>query len=261
IASFVHRKKAVVTSVVTRDWDWTRSGAMEISGQRLGEGPDGRHRESYEHGGGPPLPPFPNDEGERPYQGEDGAGQARRPPAAAARPGGRPRGGYGHGRGRWRTLFAYGQGVRRYQREDGAAQASLRLEAHAHDERIGAGIGRVIGMAPGSRFELSGHPAVGLDGEYLITRVEHASQPLAAALPDAGATDPYFNRFECVPVETPYRPRRRVAKPQIPSIQTAVVVGPSGEEIHVDEHGRIKIQFHWDREGQLDEHSSCWVRV
>ena len=43
--------------------------------------------------------------------------------------------------------------------------------------------------------------------------------------------------------------------------QTAIVVGPSGEEIHTDKYGRIKVQFHWDREGQLDENSSCWVRV
>jgi type VI secretion system secreted protein VgrG len=63
------------------------------------------------------------------------------------------------------------------------------------------------------------------------------------------------------PRATAYRPRRRAAKPSISSIQTAIVTGPPGEEIYVDEHGRIKVQFHWDRENPADDTSSCWIRV
>ena len=77
----------------------------------------------------------------------------------------------------------------------------------------------------------------------------------------ASSTDLYRNVFECIPLDTPFRPDRRTDKPVIPSIQTAVVTGPAGEEIHVDEHGRIKVHFHWDRVGALDENSSCWIRV
>ena len=58
-----------------------------------------------------------------------------------------------------------------------------------------------------------------------------------------------------------YRPRRQSPQPLISSIQTAVVVGPKGEEIYTDEHGRVKVQFHWDREGKRDENTSCWMRV
>jgi hypothetical protein len=43
--------------------------------------------------------------------------------------------------------------------------------------------------------------------------------------------------------------------------QTATVTGPKGEEIHVDQHGRVKVQFHWDRYGKKNEKSSCWIRV
>jgi type VI secretion system secreted protein VgrG len=70
-----------------------------------------------------------------------------------------------------------------------------------------------------------------------------------------------INRFECIPLAVEWRPARRWPKPRITSMQTATVVGPSGEEIHTDIHGRIKVQFHWDRENPANETSSCWVRV
>jgi type VI secretion system secreted protein VgrG len=62
-------------------------------------------------------------------------------------------------------------------------------------------------------------------------------------------------------MSVPFRPRRTVAKPVIVGSQTAVVVGPSGEEIYTDEHGRVKLHFHWDREGKKNENDSCWIRV
>jgi type VI secretion system secreted protein VgrG len=67
--------------------------------------------------------------------------------------------------------------------------------------------------------------------------------------------------LEAVDVREPYRPARVTPKPVIQGTQTAVVVGPAGDEIHTDEFGRIRVQFHWDRYGKLDEKSSCWVRV
>jgi len=168
---------------------------------------------------------------------------------------------YEHGRGRSLSISSYDEGVRRYQEEDSETQAAARKEAHEWDGVLARAMSRVIGIAPGVTFELAGHPVVGMDGRYLITRAEHASDSLGRDIPGGGRGDPYMNRFECIPLDTPYRPDRRTPKPSIPSIQTAVVTGPSGEEIHVDEHGRIKVQFHWDREGQNDENSSCWIRV
>lgn len=69
------------------------------------------------------------------------------------------------------------------------------------------------------------------------------------------------NQFRCIPSSVPFRPMRLTQKPGIVSVQTATVVGPSGAEIHTDEHGRIKVQFHWDRLGESDENSSGWMRV
>ena len=71
----------------------------------------------------------------------------------------------------------------------------------------------------------------------------------------------YSNTFAAIPSVTPFRPPRVTSKPLIPGTQTAIVVGPDGEEIWTDEYGRVKVQFHWDRRGQNDENCSCWIRV
>jgi type VI secretion system secreted protein VgrG len=158
------------------------------------------------------------------------------------------------------TITDYDAGVHKYQAHDATRQAQVRHELHGRDAKTAAGVGRVIGFAAGLKFEMTGHPNVGADGEYLLTRVIHESVPLPG-LSGASQRDPYHNRFECIPADLPFRPARRTPKPRIHSMQTAVVVGPAGEEIHTDEHGRIKVQFHWDRQGQNDDRSSCWMRV
>ncbi len=71
----------------------------------------------------------------------------------------------------------------------------------------------------------------------------------------------YRNRFQATPWEAFFRPPLTPPKPRILGTQSAVVTGPKGEEIHCDRYGRVKVQFHWDREGQADDSSSCWLRV
>ena len=82
-------------------------------------------------------------------------------------------------------------------------------------------------------------------------------------LRDGRASRPpsYTNSFTCIPDAVIFRPARITPKPVVQGVQTAVVVGPAGEEIYPDKYGRVKVQFHWDREGKKDESSSCWVRV
>ena len=169
---------------------------------------------------------------------------------------GRTRESYEHGHKRSVLLWQYRPDS--YGQNDAARQKQLRLEEHEMDVVVGYGRGQVIGFAPGTTFELQGHPTPGVDGEYLLLRVIHSSGDPDSEEP--GKTD-YHNRFECMPLDVPHQPPRVYEKPRIPSIQTAVVTGPAGEEIHTDEYGRIKVQFHWDRENPADETSSCWIRV
>ncbi|MGE0787241.1 MAG: type VI secretion system Vgr family protein [Sandaracinaceae bacterium] len=174
---------------------------------------------------------------------------------------GRDRESYEHSEGRSLTIWDYDAGAKAYQSNDASEQATLRKEAANQGRILGQGIGRVISMAPGQRFELVGHPTAGVDAEYILVRVEHVSRVTALGAADDTNQDAYHNRFECIPASVPYRPERRAQKPSVHGVQTAVVVGPAGEEIHTDEHGRIKVQLHWDREGQNDADSSCWIRV
>ena len=131
---------------------------------------------------------------------------------------------------------------------DVADQVRLRREQQVCGARVIRGTSSVLGMTAGKVFELTNHPRPEVNGRYLVLSVSHDFR--------AGT-----NSFTCIPAEVPYRPQRVTAKPRIASVQTATVVGPTGEEIHTDGHGRVMVQFHWDRAGERDEHSSCWIRV
>ena len=131
-------------------------------------------------------------------------------------------------------------------------QVKIRREAQVWPARLARGRSTVTGMKVGAVFETLGHPRADLDGRYLVLGVSHH-------ITEHGEV--YGNAFDCIPADVVYRPRRTRRKPRVASIQTAIVVGPSGEEIHTDEHGRIKVQFHWDRLGASDDKSSCWIRV
>jgi type VI secretion system secreted protein VgrG len=146
----------------------------------------------------------------------------------------------------------------------GKALAKVRLEEARVRARTAAGSSFSRRLSSGSVFDLADHPVDDLDGGYLVLAVRHRGhQPevLPHSAVHDGKQERYRNDFECIRTDVPFRPERRTARPFIPGPQTAIVVGPPGEEIHCDEHGRVKVQFHWDREGGHDDRSSCWIRV
>ncbi len=145
----------------------------------------------------------------------------------------------------------------------GKALAKVRLEEARASARTAAGAGAVRRLAAGHVFELVDHDVPGVDGKYLLVSVRHSGYRPELVPPDANGRPPPSYRCElaCIPADVRYRPPRRTPRPVIAGSQTAIVVGPGSEEIHTDEHGRIKVQFHWDRQGQRDDHSSCWIRV
>jgi type VI secretion system secreted protein VgrG len=112
----------------------------------------------------------------------------------------------------------------------------------------------------GNTFTLQRH--FDADASYLLTRVEHRASDDSYRSGDPSISQfTYENQFTCIPEALRYRPQRITPVPVIAGMQTATVVGPPGEEIFVDKYGRIKVQFHWDREGMMNADSSCWLRV
>ncbi len=158
----------------------------------------------------------------------------------------------------------YDPGQKKYAGNASPAYRKLALERLQARTRLAEGDSNVIALVPGAVLEVAGHNGPGVDGKYLLTSVRHegqAADEVHFQMKDVAVDRArYRNTFTCIPLDLPYRPEARL-RPAPMGPQTAVVVGPSGEEIHTDEHGRIKVQFHWDREGKKDDHSSCWVRV
>jgi type VI secretion system secreted protein VgrG len=145
---------------------------------------------------------------------------------------------------------------------EGEGSALHRIEeVQAQHEQL-EGEGDIRHLNVGRLFTLAGHPRSDQNREYLITetKVELQADPyLGGNLVSLGET--YRCEFTCIPSKERYRSPRKTPKPRVQGPQTAVVVGTQGEEIYTDEFGRVKVQFHWDRYGELNENSSCWVRV
>ena len=143
---------------------------------------------------------------------------------------------------------------------DAAGRAPIRLDERRALRRVGRGASACERMVPGYTFTLAEHPRDDFNAKYTLASVDHeGTEP---SLGDGvGGEIRYENTFTCVPSDVSQRPPLITPRPTIRGLQTAMVVGPSGEEIHTDESGRIKVQFQWDRLGQKDDKSSCWIRV
>jgi type VI secretion system secreted protein VgrG len=144
-----------------------------------------------------------------------------------------------------------------------AAQvAKVRIQELQAGYMVARGRGNAAGLAAGCRFTLDKHPHKDLNVEYLITRATYALASDAYETGEAASSpEALLVSVEAIEAKTHFRPERLTPRPVIRGAQTAVVVGPAGEEIYTDKYGRVKLQFPWDRQGKQDEKSSCWVRV
>ena len=142
-----------------------------------------------------------------------------------------------------------------------------RLERLRGDVHQAQGASDQPSLASGHFLPLEQHPRADWNQLWLLTDVRHQGrqpQVLEESLPQASAEDfyqGYRNTFVARPWTLPFRLPLRHPRPRLLGAQTAVVTGPTGEEIHCDALGRVKVQFHWDRQGQADERTSCWLRV
>jgi type VI secretion system secreted protein VgrG len=129
------------------------------------------------------------------------------------------------------------------------ALAQLRVEASQAGAATLRGDSYCYPFCAGARFTLSGHFVNSLNAGFVLRRVHHTA-----------SGDLYSNSFEAFPTATPFRPPVQVARPRAAGCETAVVVGPDGEEIWTDKHGRIKVRFPWDRDAK-DDQRAPWIRV
>ena len=148
-----------------------------------------------------------------------------------------------------------------YESSLGADLATMRIEAEEMERDVVFGGGNCSSFCPGYKFKLAKHAHTNESGTFVLTSVSHSAFDHSHLTDQHTESAGYTNYFNCVPEDVHIRPPRRHFRPYMRGPQTAVVVGPSGEEIYYDEHGRIKVQFIWDREGEKNENSSCWLRV
>ncbi len=155
------------------------------------------------------------------------------------------------------------------ERARGKHLSQRALERHRHDYELAEGESDQPRLVSGHFLPLTEHPRSDWNQLWLLTEVLHeGKQPQVleeSVTSHVGSGDGfvqgYRNRFSATPWAIPFRPALRHPKPKVLGSQTAVVTGPAGEEIHCDEYGRVKAQFHWDRHGQADDKTSCWLRV
>ena len=141
--------------------------------------------------------------------------------------------------------------------------AQIAMQAMDTQHKTASGASDCSSMIAGYRFTLTRHPAE-VNGQYILTSITHEAEQNPTYVTDEESEQPYTNSFSCLSHGAgapPFRPIRKTVKPTVRGSQTAMVVGPAGEEIFTDKYGRVKVQFHWDRQGKNDADSSCWVRV
>ena len=148
--------------------------------------------------------------------------------------------------------------------KDNKNTATIRQQAIDVDSRNEFGTADSCSLIAGYRFKLDTHPIAENNCYHVLVNLAVDAVQSPGYLSGEASKEPYHVSFVSIPYGSgapPYRPPRKTEKPLVYGTQTAVVVGPSGEEIFTDKYGRVKVQFHWDRMGKADSSSSCWVRV
>jgi type VI secretion system secreted protein VgrG len=150
------------------------------------------------------------------------------------------------------TPFADDRGIARFDKPFGDGRAERTLLAERQGRRAVTFDANVVDLRPGTVFSIDGHAHPELDGKtLLVTGFSVQGSPGGE----------WMMTGHAVFTDVAYYPRLKTPRPQVVGVQTGTVVGPSGEEIHTDEFGRVRVQFPWDREGQMNEEASCWMHV
>ena len=144
------------------------------------------------------------------------------------------------------------RGKTRSDEREGGGLARKRLEAKRSSARVCSFETNVVDLAPGVVTSVLDHARSDVAGAPLL---------VVASSIRGDALGAWTHRCEARRADAAYRPPLSTRKPKISGVESATVVGPAGEEIHTDEHGRVRVHFHWDRESRMDQNSSCWIHV
>lgn len=147
-----------------------------------------------------------------------------------------------------------------FTKSEGEMLTRIRMEEQRSPGSRVQGSGNIRTLMTGFTFTLENYPTAEVNREYLLVQTtlfiqdnaQHSGQEQHFS---------YSTSFELHPTSEVYRPQRTLSKPHTKGPQSAIVTGPTGQEIWTDKYGRVKVQFGWDRYGKNDENSSCWVRV
>ena len=148
-----------------------------------------------------------------------------------------------------------------YDFASGKELTGIRMEAEEVELNTIHGGSNCSSFYAGGKFSIGQHEAKSEKGSFILTSVMHKAEDSSYFTGEGGGQSHYSNEFTCIPAEVHFRPSHTHDRPVMKGPQSALVTGPAGEEIYIDEYGRIKVQFIWDREGKKDEHSSCFLRV
>ena len=158
-------------------------------------------------------------------------------------------------------VFDYPGALSQLESSQSDATTKVRIQELQAGYMVATGHGNAAGLAAGWKFSLDKFPRKDLNMAYVVIRASYA---LSTDVYESGShaeSSAFEVWIDAIDARTPYRAPRMTRKPLVHGAQTAMVVGPAGEEIYTDKYGRVKVQFPWDRYGKQDEQSSCWIRV
>lgn len=147
-----------------------------------------------------------------------------------------------------------------YDFASGNDLVKIRLDAEEASINLVSGSSDCSTFCAGGKFALAKHDNSAEQGDYIAISVHHRAHDTTHFSGQEGGTG-YVNQFTCIPASVHFRPEQVHQRPVMRGPQSAIVTGPSGEEIYVDDLGRVKVQFYWDREGKNDQNTTCWIRV
>lgn len=157
-------------------------------------------------------------------------------------------------------LEVYAYPGRFYDNAVGKTHASALLESRRATRKIYSGESRALGISVGTKFALESHEIDRYNAPYLVTQTHH--EVLSEQFRSDGGVDVADGvRFQAIPADVQFRAPLTSRRPVVAGPETGLVIGKNGKEIWCDEYGRVKVQFHWDRDGKQDDSAGCWIRV